>query len=71
MFQSHFEKAYIIGPRLAASTSEVIFICSPAGHFLITSAICLLLYNCLLFVSLPSPIGERFHSFCAALQEIV
>lgn len=33
MFQSHFEKAYIIGPRLAASTHEVIFICRPAGRF--------------------------------------
>lgn len=40
MFQSHFEKTkkqkknYIIGPRLAARTYEVIFICSPAGRFL-------------------------------------
>lgn len=34
MSQSHFEeeiKAYIIGPRLAASAYEVLFICRPAG----------------------------------------
>lgn len=33
-----FEKADIIGPTLAASTYEVVFICNPAGLSLIHSA---------------------------------
>lgn len=66
-FQSHLEKkrAYIIGPRLAASTYEVIFICSPAGHFLIPSAVCLFLFGMIvdiLFLSQVS-LGEYFIPF--------
>lgn len=58
-------KAYIIGPRLAASAYEVIFICGPAGCFLIPSAVCLFLFGMIvdiLFLSLIS-LGEYFIPF--------
>lgn len=64
------KKAYIVGPRLAASTSEVVSMCSPAGSFLIPSAVSFFfffLYNCQCFVSFPSPIGKILHSFLCSL----
>lgn len=58
------KKAYIIGPRLAASTYEVIFICSPASRFLLLFVFFLYIIVNILFLS-PSWIGEIFHGLCA------
>lgn len=62
-FQSHSEKAYIIGPMVAATTTyEVIFLCNPAGWFFIPSALPFFFFGSVCF-SPKITFGEYFIPF--------
>lgn len=62
------KNTYIIGPRLAASESEVVSICSPAGSFLIPSAVSFSFFCIIVNVLFLSQVqlGKYFIPFCAA-----